>query len=204
MTVDQIVFGGTFDPVHKGHLSVLQQVLDQTGAHEALLVPSGVPNLRPGAAAPAGARLEMVRAAIAGDPRLAVSDLEVSRPGVSYTVDTLRALEEADAARHRAVLVGADAARDIRRWDRAAELLRRGAFVVINRTGFPAVAMDELLALGFPEDRTTVLAVDSPPVSATEVRRRVSAGEPIDELVPEAVRRIIERDHLYRDGPPCA
>jgi nicotinate-nucleotide adenylyltransferase len=201
---DQIVFGGTFDPVHNGHLSVLDQVLCQTGASEAVLVPAGVPNLRPAAAAPAAARLEMLHAAVRGDPRLAVSDLEVNRPGISYTVDTLRALEEIDPGRDRTVLLGADAAREIRRWDRAGELLRQASFIVINRSGWPGVSMHELTSLGFAQGSTNVLTVQSPPVSASEVRRRVSAGEPIDELVPEMVRRIIERDHLYRDRPPCA
>ncbi|MBV8301412.1 MAG: nicotinate (nicotinamide) nucleotide adenylyltransferase [Candidatus Dormibacteraeota bacterium] len=200
----QVVFGGTFDPVHNGHLRVLEQVLDQTGAGHALLVPAAAPNLRPAPVAPPAARLEMLETAVAGDPRLAVSDLELRRPGVSYTIDTLGALEELDPGPDRAILLGADAARSIPRWDRAAELLRRADFIVINRSGCPGVSLGELLALGFPAERTTVLAVSSPPVSAREVRRRVSAGERIDQLVPEAVRRIIERDGLYRKPAPRA
>jgi nicotinate-nucleotide adenylyltransferase len=198
-----LVLGGTFDPVHVGHLAVLNQAMRSSGAGTGVLVPVCVPPLRPPAVASADDRLAMLRAAVgdssSGGGSLQVSDVEVRRGGVSYTADTMDELRAAHAVQH-ALLLGADAARSIRRWHRFAALLDDDAFVVVNRNGEPEIGMAELRSLGFPESRTMFVPVDSPPVSASEVRRRVAEGMSIDALVAPAVRAYIERHGLYRNG----
>ena len=203
MTPAVVVLGGTFDPVHRGHIAVLEQVLDRTGVQHGVLLPAATPNLRAPAAAPAAARLDMARAAVGGHPRLEVSDLEVRRGGMSYTVDTVPALAER-YGEPVALLLGADAARRIQGWHRAEALLDRAAFVVVNRSGEAAIDAPELAQLGYPAARTLLLDVDSPPVRAAMVRARIAAGESIAGLVPDAVAHIIERKQLYRDRSPCA
>jgi nicotinate-nucleotide adenylyltransferase len=199
MTPDLVVLGGTFDPVHNGHLSIVEQVLDRSGAGSAVLVPAATPNLREPAVASPEVRLAMLRAAVDGDPRLAVDDLELRRGGVSYTVDTLAELRRRHPDSAPALLLGADAARRIAGWDRAEELLRSNDFIVVNRSGEPPVSDAELHRLGFVPERTRRLTVDSPAVSATEIRARIAAGLPIDHLVPAAVASIIRRERLYSD-----
>ena len=195
-----VVLGGTFDPVHNGHLSVLQQAVDQTRAGWGVLVPAATPNLRPEPAAPAALRLKMLRAAVDGMARLRVDDLELRRGGISYTIDTLRALEDSHRASPVALLVGADAARRIGAWHRAEELMLEHSFVIVNRTGEPPLSEAELVSLGYPARRTTVLHVDSPPISASDIRSRVAAGETVAHLVPAAVAEIIQREHLYSNA----
>jgi nicotinate-nucleotide adenylyltransferase len=202
MSADVVVLGGTFDPVHNGHLRILEEVLDRTGSGRGLLVPAARPNLRAAAEAPAELRLAMLLAAVADDhPRLAVDDLELRRGGVSYTVDTMRQLRAAHPECSYALLLGADAARRIEEWDRAADLLREEAFIVVNRSGRQPPSAAELERIGFPPQRTQLLTVDSPAVSASEVRARVADGKTLDGLVPATVAAIIEREHLYSAQP---
>ncbi len=191
------VLGGTFDPIHSGHLAILDQVRRAVDADEAWLIPTAnPPHRRPTHASPAD-RLAMTRAAAEGLPAVRVLDLEIRRDGLSYTVDTLDELERA----HPGVVIwftlGADAARDVGSWHRAGELLGRARFVLVNRTGVPPIGEEEARRLGFDPERTRLIHVDSPPVSATEIRRRVAAGEPVAGMVPPAVASLISQRGLY-------
>jgi nicotinate-nucleotide adenylyltransferase len=136
-------------------------------------------------------RLEMVRAAVEGDPRFGVDDLELRRSGPSYTVDTLRELRARDPEATLYFVTGADNLADLPGWRSPDEILRLARLAVVTRAGdgVPAGA-------GIPAEVVTVTRVD---VSATEIRRRVAAGETIRYLVPEAVRACIAREGLYRD-----
>ena len=194
------VVGGTFDPVHEGHLAIAEQVRDLCGLDEAWLVPAGSPAHRPAPRASAQDRLDMCRAACAGRPRMRVLDLEVLAPGPSYTLDTLQRLQRLNPDTELWFVLGADAAREIRSWHRAGEVLASARLVVANRSGVGALSMPEATALGFDPARTRVVRIDSPPVSATEVRRRVAAGRPIDGLVPPAVAALITERGLYRQA----
>jgi nicotinate-nucleotide adenylyltransferase len=191
------VLGGTFDPIHAGHLAILDQVRRAAGADEAWLIPTNrPPHRRPTHAGPED-RLAMTRAAAEGMPGVRVLDLEIRRDGLSYTIDTLDELERLHPGVVLWFTVGADAARDVPRWHRAAELLDRARFIVVNRSGVPPIDDAEARRLGFDAERTMLIHVDSPPVSATDVRRRVAAGEPIAGLVPPAVERLITERSLY-------
>jgi nicotinate-nucleotide adenylyltransferase len=192
------VFGGTFDPFHLGHLAVAVQARDGIRAEEAWVVPAGVPPLRAPAHAPAADRLDMCRAAIAGTAGLRSLDLELRRLGPSYTIETMRDLASLHPDLELWVVLGADAARHVDGWRGARELLGRFRFALVNRAGEGAIHREEALSLGFRPDRTRILGIVSPNVSATEIRRRAAAGEPLAGLVAPAVARLIAERGLYR------
>lgn len=188
------VFGGTFDPPHLGHLVVASDACGALGLDRVLWIPSAVPPHKAGTVqAPAEARLEMVRAAIEGDSRFQADDIELRRPGPSYTVDTLRSLAERHPGAELVLLIGADNLREIPGWREPGEILRLARLAVLSRDG-AGVPPDAPV----PADAVEVTRVD---VSATEVRRRAAAGETIRYLVPDAVRALVERRGLYRELP---
>ena len=199
MTASRVaVFGGTFDPFHLGHLAVAEQAREGVLADEVWVVPAGVPPHRGPVLAGAADRLAMCRAAIEGRPRILTLELELQRPGPSYTVDTMRDLGAAHPGVQLWVVLGADAARQTSGWHGAAELLGEYHFVLVNRAGEAAIRHAEAIALGFLPERTRVVGIDSPDISGTEIRRRVAGGEPLDGLVSPAVATIIEQRRLYR------
>jgi nicotinate-nucleotide adenylyltransferase len=192
-----VVLGGSFDPIHLGHLAVLDQVRLAIGADEAWLVPTGAQPHRLPAHASAEDRLAMTEAAAEGHPRVRVLDLETRRPGPSYTVDTLAELEREHPGTEIWLILGADAARDVPHWHRVEDLRDRARFVLVNRTGVPQLDELEMRALGFDLERTRLIEVDSPPVSATEIRHRVAAGESLEGMVSPAVAALIRARRLY-------
>lgn len=185
------VFGGTFDPPHVGHLAVASEVHAALQLDRMLIVPSAVPPHKRGRVrASAEQRLEMVRAAVAGDPRFEVDDLEIRRAGPSYTVDTLRALRERFPASELFFVVGVDQVQELHTWREPDEVARLACLAVVERGGEPLPEQDR-----FRLERVPVTRID---VSSTEIRRRVAAGEPVRYLVTEPVREIIEREGLYK------
>jgi nicotinate-nucleotide adenylyltransferase len=186
------VFGGTFDPPHHGHLVIAADVHDALGLDRVLLVPSAVPpHKRNTVQAAAEVRLEMLHAAVRGDPRFQVDDLELRRPGPSYTVDTLRALRERFPGAELFFLIGADNVRELSSWREPEEIVRLARIVVVPRGCESIDAEAPFPFLTVPVIRTEL--------SATEVRRRVAAGLSIRYLVPDAVREIVAREGLYRE-----
>jgi nicotinate-nucleotide adenylyltransferase len=192
------VFGGTFDPFHLGHLAVAEQAREGVLAGETWVVPAGLPPHRGPVTAGAADRLAMCRAAIEGHPRIAILDLELRRGGPSYTIDTMRDLASAHPAIQLWVVLGADAARQAPSWHDSAELLGSYHFALVNRAGEAPIHHAEAIGLGFRPERTRVVGIDSPDVSATEIRRRVLAGETLEGLVSPAVAAIISERGLYR------
>ena len=195
------ILGGTFDPPHVGHLAVAQDAWSRIPLDRVLFVPAAVPPHKVGAVStPAELRLEMVRAAIAGNDRFEASDIELSRSGPSYTVDTLRELTKRQPAAELFLLLGADQFRELATWRDPAAISRLATLVLIPRgeedsTAALAAARDAL-----PEDaRVTALEATRIDVSSTEIRRRRAGGEPIRYLVPDDVLRVIEREGLYAD-----
>jgi nicotinate-nucleotide adenylyltransferase len=195
-----LVFGGTFDPVHNGHLAIARQARAAAGAEAVWFVPAALAPLREPPAASPEERLELLVAAIDSDPGLKVVDTAVRSGGVSYTADTMDALRGEYPDLDLAVLLGADAARTIGAWERADDLLRRERFVVVNRTGPPPLTASELGELGFSPQRTQLLSVESPNISASQVRRRCRRGEALEGLVPDEVASLIEAKGLYRSN----
>lgn len=191
------VMGGTFDPIHLGHVAMAEAAADCAGLDAVLLVPAGVPPHRGAAAASAADRYEMCRLAAAGHPRLRVSDVELRRPGPSFTVDTLAALaaERPDAELH--LLLGWDAARELAAWRAPDEVMRLARLVIVTRPGFPAPGAGDLAAAGIDAGRAILCDVPTPAVEATDVRRQVERGGSLAGLLDPEVERYLRFRGLY-------
>jgi nicotinate-nucleotide adenylyltransferase len=186
------LFGGSFDPVHLGHLIVAQEAATRLPLDQVRLVPAGrQPFKRAGHAAPAADRLAMLRLAVAGDARLVADDCEIRRPGPSYTVDTLRELRAAHPDAELCLLVGADAAGELPTWHDAAAIPSLARVVVLTRPG-TRVPDHPLITQALP-----VPAID---ISATDVRARCRRGESVRYLVPDPVAHYIAERRLYAEG----
>lgn len=186
------IFGGTFDPPHLGHLVAASDACEALELDRVLWIPSARHPLKQGRVQTSAAlRLEMVRAAIAGDPRFEADELELRREGPSYTVDTLRALAGRHPGAALFLLSGADLLSELPRWREPDEIQRLATLAVLSREGDTLPAETGLRAVAVPVTRVDV--------SATEVRRRASEERSIRYLVPEAVRAIVERERPYRD-----
>ena len=211
------VLGGTFNPIHLGHLRAAEEVAEALGLDRVLLVPSAQPPHKGSGAgsplAPGAQRLAWVEAACAGNPRLAACDLEVARGGASYTVDTLRALAEQYADARPVFIIGSDAFAELDTWREPKQLFALADFAVIARPGTPGHLCDwipESLRADFEiapggdtaRHRATggslrAVAIPALAISSSEIRERVRRGRSIRYLVPEAVRRDIEASGVY-------
>ncbi|KAF0245900.1 MAG: nicotinate-nucleotide [Planctomycetota bacterium] len=196
------IFGGSFNPIHVGHLLVAEEAADRLGLDRVIFVPAGEPpHKKATGLASASARLEMVRRAIAGNPRFGVSDVELKRRGKSFTVDTLRHFHESLPRGARLFLViGEDAARDLPGWHDPRGILRLARPIVASRAGTATGALRSLGRLmpggGRPEQVPVRVGV-----SATEIRAKLAAGRSVRYLVPEGARQVIARRGLYRGRP---
>jgi nicotinate-nucleotide adenylyltransferase len=183
------LFGGSFDPVHLGHLVVAEAAADALGARVRLMPAREQPFKRGAAGATPVQRAEMVELAVRGNPRLAVERIELELPAPSYTVRTLRALAEREPGNRFTLLLGADAAADLPAWHEAAALPGLADVVLFGRPGRtppPTLKVQR------------VIEVPAIEISATDVRRRVAEGRSIRYLVPDAVREYIAAHGLYR------
>lgn len=194
------IVGGTFDPIHKAHVGLGRALLDEAGADAVLFVPAGDPSFKQGTVrAPAPDRLEMARLAVAGAPRTAASGIEVLRPGVTYTVDTLVELRGLCPEGTRLVFaMGADALETLPAWRSSGRIARLAEVAYALRAGEPAPGeglLERLRGQGFALRR---LEARLPDVSSTEVRAVAAAGGALEGLVGEAVATYIAARGLYR------
>ena len=191
------VMGGTFDPVHHGHLVAASEVAHRFALDEVVFVPTGRPWQKDDRdVAPAEDRYLMTVIATASDPRFRVSRVDVDRDGPTYTVDTLRDLRaEYDALSVPTELffiTGADALASIASWRDSAEVLGLAHFVGVTRPGHA------LTDPGLPEGSVTLVEVPALAISSTDCRARVAAGAPIRYLVPDGVLEYVAKRGLYR------
>ncbi len=199
------VFGGTFDPIHLGHLAAAEEAAYRLDLDPVLFVPAHHQPLKEQAPRVSDAdRLAMVTLAIEGNPRFAVSTVELERPAPSYTVETLRHLRRTygDAASGRELyfLLGIDSANTLDRWREPAALLGLARLVVMSRGKVPEPDWEMLRRIdpALPiRERVIALAVPDIDVSARDLRRRIGAGEPVRYQLPEPVRAYIEQHRLY-------
>jgi nicotinate-nucleotide adenylyltransferase len=192
------ILGGTFDPVHNGHLAAARQLRGVADLDQIWLMPNATPPHRSAApAAPAPDRMRMVELAVAGHDGLVPSHIELDRGGVSYTIDTVRELAHAHPGQRFVLLIGSDAALQIRTWHEAEALLETASFVIFNRPE-TALAPQTLHELGFAPARTRIVHLDTPAIAAHQVRDRLARGAPIDDLVPPAVADYIRNHALYQ------
>lgn len=187
------LLGGTFDPIHVGHLIIAERAREALDLDRVIFIPAGRPPHRPAPAASAPERLEMVRLAIAGNEAFTFSEIELGRSGPSFTYETVRALASEYGAGHEwHLILGLDAFREIGTWHRVEELARLVRFAVADRPGFQP---PEQLPPGV---RCQRLELGLFPVSGREIRERAARGESVRYLVTDSVYRYISSRRLYR------
>jgi len=204
------LFGGTFDPLHYGHLRTAFELWQALQLAEVRFMPTGSPPHREQPLAPAQLRLAMVKAAIADQPAFVIDDREVRRTGVSYSVDTLTELRAEYPHRSLCLLLGMDAFLGLPNWHRWRELLDLGYIVVAHRPGWRAPTMGPLGEIMVdrgtgnvrdlhqqPAGRIYIHAVTQLEISSTELRQLIAQGRDPRYIVPEEVRRIIRETRCY-------
>jgi nicotinate-nucleotide adenylyltransferase len=185
------LFGGSFDPVHLGHLLVAQAAREELGLDRVSFIPAAQSPFKPDSQpAPAETRLQMLRIALSGRPWAEVDAQEVSRGGVSFTIETARDYAGRFPGAELFYLIGADHIPLLPKWREAAELARLLHFVIIPRPGQPDVPVPTPF-------RATVLKGFPLGVSSSQIRARVRAGQPVDWLVPPGVAEVIRNNRLY-------
>ena len=198
--------GGTFDPVHTGHLILAQEALWRLRLDEVWFIPTGSPWMKRGEPVTDRAhRRRMVELAIADNPAFRFSPIELDRPGETYTVDTLDALRAGEMAGDELLFImGVDTLRAMHRWKSTKRILELVRVVVALRPGHGEPDLSRLKEVD-PAAAERVMTVRAPliEISGTELRRRISSGEPMRYLVPDAVGAYIAEHNLYRGAPPA-
>jgi len=190
------LFGGTFDPPHVAHLAIAEAAREQARLDRVIWMPAATSPFKRGEdGRPAAHRLEMVRRAISGNRYFEVSDIEVARGGMSYTIDTLRALSSAEPNADLYLLIGGDSLSGFPEWREPEEIVRMARLAVYRRE---ADGADEVLLLPWLAGR--VQTIEAPPItlSSTAVREHLRSGRSARYLVPDAVREYIAAHQLYR------
>jgi nicotinate-nucleotide adenylyltransferase len=218
------LLGGSFNPVHNGHLAIARQTRESLGLDQILFIPTSHPPHKPNSSlAPAQDRYEMVRLAIASDPSLALSDVELRRPGKSYSIDTIRLLQQEYGPQTQLFfLIGLDAFLDFPSWRDPQTLLTLCQFVVLSRPGLSFRSLSSVALLPpipYPSladlDAGRISRIEAligtqrliclklPPcaVSASDVRARIRQGLPAANLLPPLVESYILQHHLYQEDP---
>jgi nicotinate-nucleotide adenylyltransferase len=193
------IFGGTFDPPHFGHLALAAAALEQLKLDKVLWVVSGQSPLKlDRALSPAESRVEMVQAAIAGEAAFALSRIDLDRPGPHYTVEALEILGRQFPGAELFFLMGEDSLRDLPKWQRPREIIRRARLAVLGRPGAEADLAD--LERSLPGVAARIVWVNSPrlAIASSDIQRRVREGRSVREMLPPAVLAVVEREGLYQ------
>ncbi|MCU1584053.1 MAG: nicotinate-nucleotide adenylyltransferase [Microbacteriaceae bacterium] len=185
------VMGGTFDPIHHGHLVAASEVAQSFGLDEVIFVPTGMPYQKTGTTS-SEHRYLMTVIATAANPNFTVSRVDIDRKGPTYTIDTLRDLHRERPDADLYFISGADAIAQILDWKNAKELWSLAHFVAVSRPGH------SLTISGLPESDVSLLEVPALAISSTDCRSRVNRGYPVWYLVPDGVVQYISKHHLYR------
>ena len=194
--------GGTFDPIHLGHLVAASEVQAWFDLDEVVFVPTGQPwQKQERMVSPAEDRYLMTVIATASNPRFWVSRVDIDRDGPTYTIDTLRDLRKELPDADLFFITGADALSDIFTWRDADELFDLAHFVGCTRPGF---TMDHSTLSGMPEDKVTIIEIPALAISSTDCRKRRMRGEPVWYLVPDGVVQYITKYALYAPEKPTS
>jgi nicotinate-nucleotide adenylyltransferase len=181
------IYGGTFDPIHHGHLILAREALEKLQLDKVIFVPAAISPFKKTAAAASGElRLAMLRVAIERETGFAVDDCELRRPGPSYTIDTVEEIARRNGGAEIYCLIGEDNVDGLTRWHRFRDLEKLVRFVVLDRTG-------QLASRAYQIIRRKI------DISATEIRKRVACGQPIRYFVPEAVEKLIQQTKIYKE-----
>ncbi len=193
------LYGGTFDPIHLGHLILAEQCREACTLDRLWFVVAGEPPHKRGDRTPVAHRLEMARIAIAGHPQFEVSELEASRPGPHYSVDTLASVHAEHPADDLFFLIGADSLADLPGWRDPAGIARLSTIVVVNRPGIEEV--DPTRLPDFGPDTRPLQSVTIPPIgiASNDLRRRMAEKRSIRYMIPRAVEAYIQAHGLYSE-----
>jgi nicotinate-nucleotide adenylyltransferase len=184
--------GGTFDPIHHGHLVAGSEVAHHFALDEVIFVPTGQPYQKEDrAVSPAEDRYLMTVIATASNPRFSVSRVDIDRPGPTYTIDTLRDLRDANPDADLFFITGADALANILTWHDVDSLFSLAHFIGCTRPGH------RLTGAGLPDGKVSLVEIPALAISSSECRHRVAAGEPVWYLVPDGVVQYIAKRELY-------
>ena len=190
------VMGGTFDPIHHGHLVAASEVAVLFGLDEVVFVPTGQPwQKSQRVVSPAEDRYLMTVIATASNPRFSPSRVDIERGGPTYTIDTLPDLQRQRSEAELFFITGADALEQIVSWRDNERLFQLARFIGVTRPGY------QLADHHLPEGRVSLVEVPALAISSTDCRQRVGRGMPVWYLVPDGVVQYIEKRGLYRDGP---
>jgi len=197
------ILGGSFDPIHLGHLWIAEAALESLQLDQIRWIPAAVSPLKPaGTVATDRDRLQMLRLATSGCENYFVDDCEIERRGVSYTVDTLSELHTAHPTAELFLIVGSDSLASFQQWHQPERILRIATLAVVQRSGGAKIDFSVLESLADPERieqfRQSVISMPLIELSSTEIRQRIAAGRSIRFRVPHAVRAYIDAEKLYR------
>ncbi len=193
------IYGGSFDPIHFGHLLLAERCRETLALDEVWFIPAAVsPHKQNREVTPGRVRADMVEFATAGFPEFKVSRIEINRPGPSFTVQTLEQIQQADPSRELFLLMGADAVADLSTWRDPERILELSQIVAVNRGQVPP-DLSSLEPLLMKTGRC-IQSVEMPavPYSASEIRDRVSRGQSIRFLTPRPVEMLIQQKRLYQ------
>jgi nicotinate-nucleotide adenylyltransferase len=197
------VFGGTFDPIHFGHLAIAEEARVALGLSQVIFVPAARQPLKGQAPQAADQRLAMVCLACADHQAFSVDDLELRRPPPSYTSDTLALLRERlDPAAELWFILGADAARELPRWHHVEALSRLARLAIVGRPGHQIDLVTLHRVLPALADRAVLIEGPQLEISSSDLRRRLATGRPVRYQLPELVRSFILSHQLYQDAEP--
>jgi nicotinate-nucleotide adenylyltransferase len=197
------VMGGTFDPVHNGHIAIAREAWDRLALKYVVFIPAGNPWFKSESSiTPAEQRLEMVRRAVEPYPYFQVSRLEIDRPGPTYTIDTIVALKDQIGSDENEIyfIVGWDSLAQLPQWYKASLLVKFCRLVAVPRPGYSRPALNDLeQEIPGVSERVILLDIRQMDISSTDIRNRVSRGLSLVGLVPEVVEKYIRDNGLYRD-----
>lgn len=194
------IMGGTFDPIHNGHLAIAQSVAEQLGFSRVLFIPTGNPNFKQGQrVTPAITRARMVELAIAEYQNFELDTCEVDRPGVTYTADTLEELTHRFPQTELYFIMGGDSAATLVHWRRAEQVAALCRIVVVQRPGQSMEPVREAIETSPIEFSVRYVDVPQVDVSSTEIRARVKRGDTVENMLPRAVAEYIEKNGLYKE-----
>jgi nicotinate-nucleotide adenylyltransferase len=197
------LMGGTFDPVHYGHLVAAEEARYRFDMKKVIFVPASKPPHKSRKdISPPEQRLEMTKIAVSSNPYFSTSDIEIKRAGLSYTFDTVMTMKQTNPDWEMYFITGADAILDILTWKNVEELLRECIFVAATRPGFHLELLEGKLDRLSKEALARIKTIDVPAlaISSTNIRQRVREGRPIKYLLPEEVEKFIYHNNLYLSG----
>lgn len=195
------VYGGTFDPVHVGHLLLAEQCREQLRLDQVWFLPAAHPPHKPGAViSPPKDRLAMLELAVAGHPEFVVSDFEIQRGGISFTVETLDALHSDFPDNEWFLLVGGDSLSDFPTWREPQRILELATLVAVNRGRRPVDPREALRLLPAAAENVQVVEMPAVDLASTDLRQRVSNGKSIRYMTPRAVECYVLEHELYRQS----